>query len=193
MVERSRHPALQMLHGGDTGFDHFERGVQRVEVGVDGAARDPGREPELQGVVTRPALDRRQADVVMAVDEPRDDDVVRRADDCVGLVSGRDLVMGADVDDDAVALEDRTVLDDRRFVAVDDSADHVLPTNQGRRHGYPHGHCDDGVEAVRRSAPELRRTRRGVARRRAMPGLCPGPRAAPARRRRDRPRRRADR
>ena len=193
MRERTRHPDLKMLHGSDPGLDHLECGVQRVEVGVDGAACNSSREPELEGVVARPELDRGQADVVMAVDEPRDDDVGGGPDDRVGLVPGRNFVMGADVDDDAVALEDGAVLDDHRFVAVDDSADHVLPANQRRRHG-----CSPQAFWWRRrdSAPidpELRPTRRGTVCPRAKPGSCPCPRSAPARRRHDRPRRPGDR
>lgn len=131
MLQGPRHPDLQMLHGGDTGLDHLERGVQGVEVGGDGAARNEGRQPQLQGMVPRPALDRGQTDVVMAVDEPRDHDVVRGADDRVRVVPRRDLVMGAAVDDDAVALKDGAVLDDRCVVSASDSADDVFPANQG--------------------------------------------------------------
>ncbi len=123
------HPDLQMLHRGDPRSDHLEGRIEGVEVGIDGASGDPRREPELERVIARTELDRRQADVVMAVDQARDDDIIGRADDLVGLVLLRYLVMGADVDDHAVALEDRAVLDDRRLVTVDDAADDVFPTN----------------------------------------------------------------
>ncbi len=65
----------------------------------------------------------------MAVDQARDDDVVERADNLVGLILRRDLVPGADVDDHPVALEDRAVLDNPRRVSVEDTADDILSSN----------------------------------------------------------------
>ena len=132
VAEWQRQPTVEVLNRGHARGDHFERRVERVEVGIGPAARDAGGEPELQRVVARADLDRRQPDVVVAVDQPRDDHVVGRTDDLVGTVLRCERVVTADVDDYAVALKYRTVLDDRRLVPAGDAEDDVFSTYQRR-------------------------------------------------------------
>ena len=67
--EPARKPAVQVLHGGDSGRDHLERGVERVEIEIEIAGHQARGEPQFERHVGRTELDRRQADVVVAIDE----------------------------------------------------------------------------------------------------------------------------
>src|SRR5476649_2162111 len=109
--QRARHPALDMLHRGDARADHLERRVERVEIEIEVADHHAGDEPEFERHVGRAELDRRQADMVMAVDEARQKDLLARADHRHGGMLAVKIVVGADGGDDAVLLQHRTVLD----------------------------------------------------------------------------------
>ena len=67
--ELARHPTVNVLHGGDAGRDHLERGVERVEIEIEIAGHQARGEPQFERHVGRAELDRRQADVVVAIDE----------------------------------------------------------------------------------------------------------------------------
>ena len=106
-------PALQMLHGGDAGGDHLECRIQRVEIRVDVAHHHAGDEPQFQRHVGRAKLHRRQADMVMAVDEAGQQDFVARAQDRNIRMLAAQIGIGADGGDHAVFLQHRSV---RHFV-----------------------------------------------------------------------------
>ena len=111
VAEHARHPALDVLHRGDARADHLEGRVERVEIEVEVADHHAGDEPELQRHVGRAELHRRQADMVMAVDEARQQDLLAAADDGDGRVLSMQVVVGADGRDDAVLLQHGAVLD----------------------------------------------------------------------------------
>ena len=124
-------PAVEMLHRGDAGGQHVERGVERVEVGIDVAAGQTTREPQLERQVGRAELERGQPDVMMAVDEAGQDDVIGRAEGRGTGVAAGQLGGRPHLDDDPVALEERAVLD-HRGTALLDPGDHVPPAHEGR-------------------------------------------------------------
>ena len=62
---------MQVLHGGDAARDHLERRDRACRAQIDVAQRQPAREPELERMVGRAELERRQADMMMGVDEAR--------------------------------------------------------------------------------------------------------------------------
>ena len=107
----ARHPALDVLHRGDARADHLESRIERVEIEVDVADHHAGDEPQLERHVGRAELHRRQADMVMAVDEARQQDLLAAADHRHGRVLAVQIVVGADGGDDAVLLQHRAVLD----------------------------------------------------------------------------------
>jgi hypothetical protein len=58
--EVARHPAVQVLHGGDARGDHLEGGIERVEVEIDPPRHQPRHEPQLERHVGRAELHRGQ-------------------------------------------------------------------------------------------------------------------------------------
>ena len=76
----ARHPAVDVLHRGDARADHLERRVERVEIEVEVADHHAGDEPQFERHVGRAELHRRQADMVVAVDEARQQDLLAGAD-----------------------------------------------------------------------------------------------------------------
>jgi hypothetical protein len=64
-------PAVQVLRGRCAGSQHFERCVKGVVVRNAVAQRDAGRESLFERLIGHAELDRRQADMVMGVDETR--------------------------------------------------------------------------------------------------------------------------
>jgi len=125
-----------MLDGGDARLEHLKRGVERVQVGIDVARDHAAREPELERMIGRAELERRQAHMVMRVDEARDDHVLGRAQDLVGTVTALEFGVGPDLDHDAVALEDGAVRDDPRVrAAVHLDHDVLAPDQRGRQDG----------------------------------------------------------
>ncbi len=48
LAGRARHPAVDVLHGGDAGSDHLERRIERVEVDIEIARHHAGDEPQFQ-------------------------------------------------------------------------------------------------------------------------------------------------
>ena len=119
-------------HGRDAGLDHLHGAVERVQVRINVTLPELGDHPRLQRQVRRAKLERRQAAVVVGVDQPRDDDEVRGADNLVRPVSRLQIVVTADLDDLTVALEDGAVGDDLAFVVADGPAHDVLATDQRR-------------------------------------------------------------
>ena len=83
--------AVQMLHRSDPKLHHLERRVERVEVGIDVASSEPACEPKLEGMIGRAELKRRQADVMMAVDEAGQDDIFGGSERLVRAVRLRKL------------------------------------------------------------------------------------------------------
>ena len=61
---------MNMLNRGDAGRDHLEGRVERVEVEVDVARDEAGREPQFERHVPRAELDRREPNMMVAVHEP---------------------------------------------------------------------------------------------------------------------------
>jgi len=70
-----------MLHGGDAGGDHLKGRIERVDIEVDPPHHQPGDEPQLERHVGRAQLHRDQADMVMGVDKPRQQDLAAGAED----------------------------------------------------------------------------------------------------------------
>ena len=64
-----RHPTVNVLHGGDPGRDHLEGGVERVEIEIEMRRSPAAWRTKFERHVGRTELNRRQADVVVAVDE----------------------------------------------------------------------------------------------------------------------------
>ena len=92
----ARHPAMDVLHRRDAGGDHLERRIQRVEIHVQIAGHHAGDEPQLQRHVRRTKLHGRQADMVMTVDEARQQDLVAGADHRHGRMLAGQIGEGAD-------------------------------------------------------------------------------------------------
>src|SRR6476661_616632 len=107
----ARHPALDVLYRGDARADHLEGRIERVEIEVDVADHQAGDEPQLERHVGRAELHRREADMVMAVDEARQQDLLASADHRRGRILPLQVVIGADGDDYAVLLQHGAVLD----------------------------------------------------------------------------------
>ena len=76
--ELAGHPAVNVLHRGDAGRDHLERRIERVEVEIEIAGDEARGEPQFERHVGRAELDRRQADVMVAVDEARQQRLLTR-------------------------------------------------------------------------------------------------------------------
>ena len=123
--------AVNVLDGGDARLDHLERRMERVQIGVHIPCPHPGDPPQLQGLVKRSELQWRQTDVVMCIDEARQDNMVERPEHLVGLVPGRNVGERADVDDRTVTLKDRAVVDHIRLMAPRYLADDVSAANDG--------------------------------------------------------------
>lgn len=64
--------------------------------------------------------------MMVAIDETGHDDMSAVTQDLIRLVAAGEILVGANLDDLAIALEDRAVLDDRCPVVIDDPADDVL-------------------------------------------------------------------
>src|ERR1700730_2867074 len=84
----------------------------------------PGHEPQLQRHVGRTVLHRGQADMVMAIDEPRQYHLAPGADHRDTGLPRRELGKGADLGDDAIALQYRAVIDLLPMTAVGRFGDH---------------------------------------------------------------------
>ena len=67
--QRAGHPAVNMLHRGDARGDHLERRIERIEIEIEVSGDQTGGEPQFERHVGRAELDRRQADMMVAVDE----------------------------------------------------------------------------------------------------------------------------
>jgi len=83
--------AVQVVHGGDARLEHLEGRVERVEVWIDVARGYTAREPELQRVVGRAQLKRREADMMMTLHEARQHHVLGGAEDTIRLMAPAQL------------------------------------------------------------------------------------------------------
>jgi hypothetical protein len=122
-IEAARHRALDMLHRGNARGYHLEGGVERVQIKIDLAPRDTAREPQLQRMIGGAHLQWSHADMVMAVDETRQHDVVRIDPE---FRVGRLLlhrIERASGDDNAVAGEHGALLDHHRRMPVLNACD----------------------------------------------------------------------
>src|SRR4029450_10985677 len=77
---------------------------------------------------------RPQADMVMAVDEARQQDLLARADHRHGRVLAVQVVVGADRDDDAVLLQHGAILDLVPGETILHPGDSGAATDEGGRH-----------------------------------------------------------
>ena len=121
---------MQVLNRRDPGGDHLEGGIERVEIEVQVARDHAGDEPQLQRHVRRAELHRGQADMMMAVDEARQQDLVAGADDRQIGVLAAELREAADRGNDAVFLQHRPVRHLVPAVAVERVGDHRAAADQ---------------------------------------------------------------
>src|SRR5260370_7674924 len=96
----------------------------------------PGHEPQLQRHVGRTVLHRGQADMVMAVDEPRQYHLAPGADHRDTGLPRRELGKGADLGDDAIALQYRAVIDLLPMTAVGRFGDHGQAADDAGGHFF---------------------------------------------------------
>ena len=68
--------------------------------------------------------------MVMAIDEAGHDNMTAVTQDLVRLVALGQIFVGASLDDLAITLEDRAILDDLCPVVIDNPSNDVLTTNQ---------------------------------------------------------------
>ena len=124
------HPAMDVLHRGDAGGDHLERRIQRVEIQVQIARHHARDEPQLQRHVRRAKLHRREPDMVVAVDEAGEENLVARADHRDVRMFAGQVGVGADGGDRAVLLQHRAVGDFVPRVAVQRMGDRGAAADQ---------------------------------------------------------------
>ena len=142
-LQAARQPAVQMLHGGDARGDHLEGRVERVEVEIDPPHHQPGHKPQLERHVGRAELHRGQADMVVGVDKARQHHLTAGAEHRDLRVFRDQLGGGADLGDDAVALQHGALFDLLPMTAVgglgedgagaDDAGGHVFSPKLSRR------------------------------------------------------------
>ena len=121
---------MNRLHRGGAGFDHLDRAVKLVQVGVNSSNADAVQAPHFQRQVGRAHLERSQSNVEVVVDQSRHYDVVAGTDDLgVGVLSA-ELAVVPDGFYYAVALEHCPVIDHLRRVGARDLADDVLAPYQ---------------------------------------------------------------
>src|SRR5687767_1022166 len=101
-----------------------------VEVQVHIALRDLGCPPQFEGMVRRTELQRGQALMMVAVDESGQHHMLRRAQCLVRAIFRQQILIATYFDNYAARLKYRAVVDYLRFIAPDDLADDVLPTNE---------------------------------------------------------------
>ena len=129
-TQLARRPAMQMLHRGDPRRDHLERRIQRIEIRVDVPHHHARDEPQLQRHVRRAKLHRRQPDMVMPIDEARQQHLLARADHRYGRMPPRQVGERADSSDGSVLLQDRAVGDFLPPMAIQRAGDHRAAANQ---------------------------------------------------------------
>ncbi len=125
----ARHPAMNVLHRGDAGGDHLEGRIERVEVEIEIAGHQARREPQLERHVGRAQLDRRQADMMVAVDEAGQQRLLARADHRRIRIGALQILEWADRGDDAVALQHSAVVDLLPSMAIERPRDDMLAAN----------------------------------------------------------------
>ena len=106
-------------------LNHLHGAVQGVQVGVDVAQRPACDDPCLQRHVQRAELKRRETDMMMGVHQSGYHGEIGGAYLFVGLVPGPYFLVGTDLDDLAVPLEHRAILDYVAGVLIDDARDDV--------------------------------------------------------------------
>ena len=123
-------PAVQVLDRGDPGLDHLERRVEGVEIGIDPPRAEPTGEPQLERIVGRAQLQRGQTDMVVAIDEARQDHPAGIAHDLGLRVAPRQLRERTGGPDHPVLLIDGTVLDDLHRMAIAHPGHDMTSTDQ---------------------------------------------------------------
>src|SRR5260370_23406185 len=96
----------------------------------------PGHEPQLQRHVGRTVLHRGPADMGRAVDEPRQYHLAPGADHRDTGLPRRELGKGADLGDDAIALQYRAVIDLLPMTAVGRFGDHGQAADDAGGHFF---------------------------------------------------------
>ena len=105
-------------------------GIERVVIGDAVAHRDAGRKPQLERCVGYAKLDRRQADMMMGVDETRQQHLLRRRPRPARRDWPRRISAKAPIADDrAILLKHRAVIDLLPAMAVERARDDMLPAN----------------------------------------------------------------
>ncbi len=122
----ARRPAMEVLDRGDAGRDHLEGGVERVEIDVEIAGHETRREPQLERHVGRAELDRRQPDMMVAVDEAGQQHLLAAADHRRVRVGAAQLREAADRGDDAILLQYRAVIDLLAAMTIESARDEML-------------------------------------------------------------------
>src|ERR1700733_838510 len=130
-------PAVQMLRRGRAGGHHLETGIKRVVIGDAVADRDAGREPKLERCVGYAELDCRQADMMMRVDETRQQHLLAIAYDRRARIVPMQICEGADRRDHAILLENRAVIDLLPAMTVERARNNIFPANDRGGNGAP--------------------------------------------------------
>ncbi len=125
----ARHPAVNMLHCRDPRGDHLERRIEGVEVDIEVAGDEARGEPELERHIGRAQLDRREADVMMTVDEAGQQHLLACADDRRIWIGAAQLSESADRDDTPVALQHGAVVDLLPSMTIERPRDDMLSAN----------------------------------------------------------------
>src|SRR6266446_6012343 len=123
-----------MLHRCNARFKHFKGGIQGIQIGIDRTSPQTAGEPQFKRVIGRAESEGGEPDMMVAIHQARPDDVLRRAEHVVGLVPGRHVLVGANISDDTVTLDDSAIGNHLRGRATGDLTDNILPTNQGGPH-----------------------------------------------------------
>ena len=128
---------MNVLDGRDARGDHLEGRIERVEIEVEVARDEARREPEFERHVGRAELDRRQADVMVAVDEAGQQRLGTIADNRNVGIGGAQLGERAYRDNRSVPLKHRAVVDLLATMAIERPCDDMLAANDRRRHRLP--------------------------------------------------------
>jgi hypothetical protein len=121
---------MKMLDRGYARFDHLEGRIEGVEMRVDLAEPDLGGKPEFERQIGRAKLERRQSDMVMAVDEAGEHHIAERPDHRPVGIRYAQRIEWADRRNDAVTDRDRSIIDDPRPPVIADPSDDRSPPDQ---------------------------------------------------------------
>ncbi len=154
VLDAAGRAAVEMLNGGDAARDHLEGGEERVEPQVHVAERQTRGEPELQRMVRRAELERRQAHMVVRVDQAGDDHLAPAADEARIRMPPPHIRGRSDGGDHAVDDQKRrVVVDDRRAFRVEALDDAIALDQRDRACGHRLNPCGRSGRRAQRANP----------------------------------------